>query len=565
MLYQGFDISVVHRAALPYAAVLCGRARPIESIRITNVSAPARIGWLNISISLGGPDDAYFRRRISNLAPGRTQCIAPDALPAHLQPGQYECAISIRSAAGEETLSQRVVVLPIHEASMRFTDAPLLAAYLQPESRKLLRFADRAVGSVGARDVRGKAEALYEAVRARRLPYIDVPVLVNQNCQLVRSPEEALETGGACADMSFLLATLAADVGVEPILILMNRHMLTAMRVGEFRDVESGVASGALLPVETTCALRDEPFERAVEAARERIRAAGGALMAVDTTKERRGTEDQPGVRSVWLGAGEARPFEALRCPNCRANLTAEALDSENGHTTCPSCGEVFRIDAPLKPESPEPASPDAPEAPAKPRDALPHPMGVRNCARMVRAGDCIEVVGCARDADELILDDEIDALPIRKIREAAFCGAHMRHARLPAGLQFIGARAFEDCAQLSQVDMPLGLSFLGTGAFRNCASLREIRVPGALRVIPVAAFQRCGALEQAELGEGIESISRLAFAGCASLKRIRIPASVKRIDEDAFAGCTALSEIVLLGGDTIVHRRAFEDCPAKI
>lgn len=566
MHHHGFDISVKHCATLPYAAVLCGRARPIEAIQITNENASAKTSWLNISIALRGASDApYFRKRICGIAPGTTQIIAPGALPAHLKPGQYECAVSIRSALGESMLSEPVAILPVHEASMRFPDAPLLAAYLQPESRLLRQFADKAVGSVGARDVRGKTEALYEAVRARKLPYIDVPVLVNQNCQTVRSPEETLESGGACADMSLLLATLAADASVEPVLILMHGHMLVAMRVGPYNDVETGVASGALLPVETTCALKDESFECAVEAARQRIRAASGALIAVDTTKERRGTDSQPGVRSVWLGAGEVNPFDILRCPICGANLTAEALDSENGYATCPSCGEVFRIAAPVRPEAPAPVEPDESVSPAQQRDALPHPMGPRNCAKLVRTRDCIEVVGCAPDAETLILDDEIDALPIQRIREQAFCGARMRRARLATGLQFIGARAFEGCEELAEIDMPLGLSFLGAGAFRDCKSLQEIRLPGTLHTIPVNAFQRCSALAHVELGEGIKTIDRFAFADCTSLTRIRIPASVTRIEKDAFSGCVALKEVVLLGSNTVVDRFAFANCPVII
>jgi hypothetical protein len=71
-----------------------------------------------------------------------------------------------------------------------------------------------------------------------------------------------------------------------------------------------------------------------------------------------------------------------------------------------------------------------------------------------------------------------------------------LRSVRFPHTLQEIGARAFVDCLQLTNVTFEAGVTTIGDFAFSNCVSLASITFPKSLSRLGARCFQGCINLE---------------------------------------------------------------------
>ena len=106
------------------------------------------------------------------------------------------------------------------------------------------------------------------------------------------------------------------------------------------------------------------------------------------------------------------------------------------------------------------------------------------------------------------------DVTAVKGVGEKAFAGSDIRRFTVPRSNQFaiIGDSAFED-SQLAQIDLFDSITTIGAAAFRNCQNLTEMTLP-----------------------DSIESIGAGAFENCANLTKLVIPANIP-ITEDALAG----------------------------
>lgn len=106
------------------------------------------------------------------------------------------------------------------------------------------------------------------------------------------------------------------------------------------------------------------------------------------------------------------------------------------------------------------------------------------------------------------------------QIGNSAFEGSKVTDVTLPDRITDIGARAFADCFELSEIDLPDSLEKIGELAFANTA-LGSVVFP-----------------------DGLKEIQRLAFYRCSSLRYIRFPGSPLTIAQQAFNGCTTLQKV---------------------
>ncbi len=118
-----------------------------------------------------------------------------------------------------------------------------------------------------------------------------------------------------------------------------------------------------------------------------------------------------------------------------------------------------------------------------------------------------------------------------------------IKEAELPEGLTHIGAYAFGNAWNMTDVNVPDSVRSLGHGAFCSTA-ITEITIPEGVTALPDSAFLTC-ALEEISLPSTLTEIGPHAFGGSA-LKDIAIPAAVVKIGEGAFAGCTSLTSILV-------------------
>ena len=91
-----------------------------------------------------------------------------------------------------------------------------------------------------------------------------------------------------------------------------------------------------------------------------------------------------------------------------------------------------------------------------------------------------------------------IGGLPVRRINDAAFIACQkITDVEIPATVREIGARAFSDCWNLTNVTFAAGsgLATIGDGAFTNCISLASIKFPKTLSRLGAGCFQGCAQL----------------------------------------------------------------------
>ena len=201
--------------------------------------------------------------------------------------------------------------------------------------------------------------------------------------------------------------------------------------------------------------------------------------------------------------------------------------------------------------------------------------------------------------ADELIIPDEYNGLPVYEIANGAFEGnTDIVSVQMGAGLHGIGERAFAGCANLKTVNIPEGVADIGEEAFSGCLSLTLVEYQAAdagsndtnifsgagnggdgitlyiaesVLSLPANLFFVIGAaslhpnLTAIEIAENsrLEEIGEGTFKECLKLKEVSLPASVKKICAEAFYGCSALVKAVVPSAADI-DGTAFEDVSKK-
>lgn len=87
------------------------------------------------------------------------------------------------------------------------------------------------------------------------------------------------------------------------------------------------------------------------------------------------------------------------------------------------------------------------------------------------------------------------------------------------SGLEEIGNRAFEDCAQLKSITMRDGLKKIGSYAFAGCENLETVVIPNTVTSIGEACFQRCSRITSVTLGSGLQSQDSMDAKGNLIMK----------------------------------------------
>ena len=133
----------------------------------------------------------------------------------------------------------------------------------------------------------------------------------------------------------------------------------------------------------------------------------------------------------------------------------------------------------------------------------------------------------------------------------------------IPAGVLYIGERAFENCENLAEVVFPSTVLEIGAFAFSGCKALTNFTLPASLEVIGAQAFAGITNLTSIVLPDKLIAIGDRAFRDCIWLTAVSLPASLKALGEEVFAGCTALVAATMHGEIQVMGADVFRDCPA--
>ena len=161
----------------------------------------------------------------------------------------------------------------------------------------------------------------------------------------------------------------------------------------------------------------------------------------------------------------------------------------------------------------------------------------------------------------DIIIPEEVSQKTIVGIKEYAFHNDNITSVRIDAAITVIEQGAFEDCADLSNINLPETVTSIGKSAFEGCTSLTSIMIPASVTSIGNEAFEDCSRLGSINIQAPITSISEKMFKRCTSLSSITIPSTVTSIGLEAFEYCTALTSITIPASVTSIGDEAFKDC----
>lgn len=102
-------------------------------------------------------------------------------------------------------------------------------------------------------------------------------------------------------------------------------------------------------------------------------------------------------------------------------------------------------------------------------------------------------------------------------------------------------AQNFLVCAvdhTLMEYKISKGTRWIGANAFSDNPNMTNLRIPKSVKVIGDFAFSNCTKLESVILPTSIEYIGNFAFSSCLSLRDINIPKDVKQFGQFVFHGC---------------------------
>lgn len=168
---------------------------------------------------------------------------------------------------------------------------------------------------------------------------------------------------------------------------------------------------------------------------------------------------------------------------------------------------------------------------------------------------------------------------------------------RIPESTAAVGAYAFYECRNLSDITIPGSVTSIGEGAFAYIAPYARITVesdntvfavenaalidkqqkkllwcypmysdggyviPDGITSIGAYAFAECDDMTAVIIPEGVASIGEHAFDNCNRLTRVTIPGSVASIGGAAFIYCPGLSSVLLPEGVISIGELAFFGC----
>lgn len=149
----------------------------------------------------------------------------------------------------------------------------------------------------------------------------------------------------------------------------------------------------------------------------------------------------------------------------------------------------------------------------------------------------------------------------VNAIGDYAFYGTNLTSVTFSKSIVSIGAYAFADCSDLSELNLPEDLEIIGDDAFEYCTGLEKLVLPDKVRIIGKYAFMSCQSLKEVTISENAEEVGRNAFWGCKKLESIVIPDKVTMIGDAAFGSCRGLIEVTLGVKVDTIGSMAFSSC----
>gem|GEM_PF-4172220 len=129
----------------------------------------------------------------------------------------------------------------------------------------------------------------------------------------------------------------------------------------------------------------------------------------------------------------------------------------------------------------------------------------------------------------------------------------------IPNSVTRIGNSVFANCSSLNNITVPDSVNSFGEEIFTNCKNLTDVKLPAGMAGIPHSMFSGCTSLTELTIPESAAIIKANAFYNCDKLEKLTIPESVSEIEHTTFYSCSSLKWVVVLNDDIWIEENAFE------
>ena len=152
-----------------------------------------------------------------------------------------------------------------------------------------------------------------------------------------------------------------------------------------------------------------------------------------------------------------------------------------------------------------------------------------------IESGKGITLKKYMGNADVVMIPQEIDGYPVRKIEDECFA-KHQEILKvvLPDSLRSFGYKAFYGCSALREINFPDGLYEIGGWSLAH-TSVTEAELPDSVTKLGYGAFYGCNKLTRVVLSPSVVRLDENTFSNCARLKSVTIPSAEIKIDVEAF------------------------------
>lgn len=186
------------------------------------------------------------------------------------------------------------------------------------------------------------AAAVYEAVAAAGVRYVNPPASFSAAGQKVRTPEQVLDTKlGTCLDLTVVLAAALEAIGLHPVLVLTADHAFPGVWLTEvtLQDpvqddpvlLRKRVDLREALVFDSSTVTQGVPFDRAVRVARQRLDDSDAYRLLIDVAGARKLRRVLPlparaAGPAAFAGLGAPNPVERSYVPQIRPFDPAPAI-----------------------------------------------------------------------------------------------------------------------------------------------------------------------------------------------------------------------------------------------
>lgn len=152
-------------------------------------------------------------------------------------------------------------------------------------------------------------------------------------------------------------------------------------------------------------------------------------------------------------------------------------------------------------------------------------------------------------------------------IGTASFAHNNITSLVLPNTITEIGAGAFANCENLSDITFSENLKSINNGAFQYCTNLQKIIVPNSVKELGRFVFEGCSGLKSVKLSNSLTFLNHAVFRDCISLNDVDLPESITKLGDgeggigSCFENCESLKFIKLPTALTYIGWSVFEGC----